>query len=1240
MLTNFKKSLNSALLKVKPSRKDFDLFKNNIVKLIDSFNKLESEEHHKSLLTDFLRETYYKQEYPINTKDRIDLVINNGVSKKSSAGVLIETKRPSNKAEMPSKNSLNSKALQELVLYFLRERIKENNLEVKHLIITNNNDFYIFDAKNFESNFAHDKKLVAQFEEFEQKQLSGTDTSFFYSEIASPKIIELEKEDKLDYVYFKLSDYEKYLKNPSEENDKELIPLYKIFSPEHLLKLSFSNDSNTLDKSFYNELLHIIGLTETSEGGKKLIQRSKKGERHTGSLIENSINQLDMMDKIARIPDAKQYGDNMQDRLFNVSLELAITWINRILFLKLLEAQIISYHKGEVGNIDYAFLNLEKIPNYDALNMLFFQVLARKYEDRSEDTQKEFANVPYLNSSLFEPTVLEHNANSIANLNSNKTISIYSATVLKDKQGKKKSGEITPLAYLFEFLNSYDFSSEGTMDIQEDNKTLINASVLGLIFEKINGYKDGSFFTPGFITMYMCRETLRKAVLQKFKDVKGWDCKDFDSLYNKIDDIKEANAIVNSLKICDPAVGSGHFLVSALNEIVAIKNDLNLLQDKDGRRLKEYEVEVINDELVVRDEDHKLFEYKYKSKESQRVQETLFHEKQTIIENCLFGVDINPNSVKICRLRLWIELLKNAYYIMDNSDSFPTLQTLPNIDINIKTGNSLISRFDLDADMSKALKKSKWSIDSYKIAVDTYRNAENKEQKWEMEKLIKDIKTDFRSEIQGNDPKLKRLYNVKGDIEKMVTESSMFEKSKKEQGIWDKKMKKLTAEAKKLEEEIEDIKSNKIYENAFEWRFEFPEVLNDDGDFIGFDIVIGNPPYIGAIALAKDIRKALSDSENYTTLVQKWDIYIAFVEKSIRLLKNGITCMIIPYPVTNQTYAKKLRDFIVNENNLLEITDLSGSKIFEEATVTNCILFIENNTSANQNIQLSKLINGKISVVDNILKSSLVATENTTIWNLSKNKSLSFTGDKYKNIGDYCFISIGMVLNADEKKAKGLFVKKELLSNVETDINNRKYIEAKHIEKYKIKKTLFLEWGTQRVPSLIRRPTFPELYERPKLLVSKIGKIKATFDDSNICCDQTIRILVLWHDLQNVKNKSIDNSVKRYQKDSRLTLEKNSLEVDLKFMLALINSKLANFLLDQIRGIGNIDINPEYLKRIPIPKASKEEQAPFISLVEEILALKSADPKADTSKQEAEIDRLVYELYGLSESEINIIENN
>lgn len=738
-----RKALNKAYLKVKPNRSAIELYKANLIELLDRSNDTESEEFHKNLVSDFLKKTYYDPNHFINTKGRNDLVIHNNKEAKSTVGVIVEAKKPTNKAEMLKKNKLNCKALHELVLYFLRERISQKNLEIKYLVATNIYEWFIFDAQLFEKLFAQNKKLVKQFEDFEAGRLGGTKTDFFYKEIAEPFIAQLDT--LIEFTYFDLKEYEKPLRNEDKKDDNKLIALFKLLSPEHLLKLPFTNDSNSLDKKFYSELLHIIGLTETKDGGKKVIQRHKAGERNTGSLLENAVIQLDTLDKIHRLDKPSQYGETHEERLFNVGLELSITWVNRILFLKLLEAQLIAYHKGDES---YSFLNFQRIKDYDDLNSLFFQVLAKKYQDRNEKV-KEFFKVPYLNSSLFEPNELEHLTILISNLENDEKLPIHSSTVLKDDTGKKRTGELNALEYFFAFLEAYDFSSEGAEDIQEDNKTLINASVLGLIFEKINGYKDGSFFTPGFITMYMCRETIRRSVVQKFNDTKGWSCKDLDELYDKIEDRKEANDIVNSLKICDPAVGSGHFLVSALNEMIAIKNDLRILQDREGKRLKEYHFEVVNDELVVTDDDGGLFEYTRTNKEAQRVQETLFHEKQTIIENCLFGVDINPNSVKICRLRLWIELLKNAYYKNETE-----LETLPNIDINIKCGNSLISRFDLEADLSKALKGSGKNINDYRIAVDSYKNARSKEEKHELERLIENIKKDFRSEISKNDKKI------------------------------------------------------------------------------------------------------------------------------------------------------------------------------------------------------------------------------------------------------------------------------------------------------------------------------------------------------------------------------------------------------------------------------------------------------------------------------------------------------
>ena len=940
-MNNIITALNKAFLKLKPSRSEINEFKANFKRLFTLINDNESEEYNKNLISDFLKDTYYKQTYFMNTKERKDLVIHNGAQPNDTVGVIIEAKKFSNKSEMVSKENLNTKALQELVWYFLGERITQKNIEIKHLIITNVYEWFIFDAQVFEKLFAQNKTLVKHYTDFVNGTALGNKTEHFYKEIAQPFIEKVKEE--LHYTYFNFKDFQSIVENDNSQDDNKLIPLYKILSPQHLLKLPFVNDSNTLDKGFYAELLHIIGLAETKNGGQLLIERLKEGERNEGTMLEETISKLHSLNKIKLLRNASAYGETYEERLFSVALELNITWINRVLFLKLLEAQLIAYHKGEQ---DYAFLNFKKIPEYDILERLFFEVLAKNYSERSKDIATTYAKIPYLNSSLFEPTELEHNTLLISNLPDDKTIPILSTTVLKDAQGKKRVGSLSSLEYLLDFLDAYDFSSEGSVEIQEENKTLINASVLGLIFEKINGYKDGSFFTPGIITMYMCRESLRKATVQKFNEIKGWQLGSFDELKDRIDPFnreerEEGNAIINQIRICDPAVGSGHYLVSALNEFIAMKSDLKILQDEHKNRIHHL-IKIENDELLVYEADNneRFFSYNPKNAESQVVQKTLFNEKKTIIENCLFGVDINPNSVKICRLRLWIELLKNAYY-----KNATELETLPNIDINIKSGNSLLSRFNLDTDLKTALKKTKISIAEYKNAFHKYQNAENKEQKWDLEHFIDKIKHNFRTEINKNSKEVKELQNLKSEYYLKYEQAQLFDDTLTIEQ--EKHKKQLEAAIEKVEAEIEAINSNKIYENAFEWRFEFPQVLDDEGNYIGFDVIVGNPPYIQLQKMGE--MTTVLEKMSFQTFARTGDIYCLFYEKAYQLLKQGGICNFITSNKWMRAgYGEATRKFFIEYTNPLILIDFAGIKVFDTATVdVNILLYAKEKSTFN-----------------------------------------------------------------------------------------------------------------------------------------------------------------------------------------------------------------------------------------------------------------------------------------------------
>ena len=877
MLKEIKDILNKQLLRQKPTSEQFTAYTEALCNLKESIQPNETEEHNKSYIETFLKDAFYGKTNLVNTADKIDCAIYQTKDANSPIEVIIEAKSPTNQSEFPSIHNLNCKAMQELVLYFMRERFKSNNISLKHLIITNGYEWFIIDASEFEKYFADDKKFVKLYKEFDNNELLFSGTKDFYTEIAKPQIDKVKQ--NIDFAYRDIR---------TLKSDTAKLWFYRILQPAHLLKAMKFTDSNKLNTAFYNELLHIIGLEEHKVDGKNVIERKPTARRNTYSLLESTIYQLE------------DYGITSEEEQFDLALNLVITWINRVLFLKLLESQLISYH-GIQHSDEYRFLAPQFIKDYDELNELFFKVLAIPTQNRPAQVKEKFHNIPYLNSSLFELTENEDKYFRITGLKLG-NMPLFSQTVIKDKNGHHMKMEMDTLEYLFRFLDAYDFGSEQSDDITKaENKTLINASVLGLIFEKINGYKDGSFFTPAFITQYICREAIERIVIQKFNAHYGYSCKTLTDIHNQDFDKGEAIAILDSITLCDPAVGSGHFLVSALNCLIAIRAELGLLQDENGKRLKDYTFSIDNDELIVLDEDGEIFHYNPNSAESLRVQKTLFEIKRRIIENNLFGADINNNSVNICRLRLWIELLKNAYYRDDTHE----LETLPNIDINIKCGDSLKNKYPVAVGESINDIFLKKYVASYKKAVLDYKQTCDKAQKQEVRKSIEQIK-----------------YHMLHDGSQL--------------NIFDT-------------EANQTAQNDSLFAHSLEWMIEYPEVLDDAGKFAGFDIIIGNPPYIqlqadgGKLATlyAPNTSKKGDSRNNYKTYARTGDIYCLFYERGYQLLKpDGILCFITSNKWMRAGYGEKTREFLSTQTTPTILIDFAGVKVFENATVDTNILLV------------------------------------------------------------------------------------------------------------------------------------------------------------------------------------------------------------------------------------------------------------------------------------------------------------
>ena len=1238
------KSLNKAYRQVPVDRQIFDTFKSHLRNYYEQVSVINTEEKLKGDLMDFLKLTFYGQNYKVSPNGDIDCAIHLGSNIEAPVGVILEVKKPTNISEMITREDLNRKALQELLLYYLRERHTKKNIQLKQLVVTNINEYFVFDAQEFERLFYSNKKLIKRFEEFNEGVLTSEKTDFFYKEIAAGFIAKVL--DQITFTWFDIRKYKPFL---DTGNDKRIIELFKFFSPEHLLKKRFQNDSNSLNTKFYSELLYIIGLEEVVEkdSNKHIITRRKEGERNHASILENAITILDYEDWLDNVKERYSFGKDRQEQLFGIALALTIGWVNRVLFLKLLEAQLVKYHKGDQS---FAFMRPSVIPDYDELNSLFFQVLAKRIADRPESINAKYGKVPYLNSSLFEISPLERQTIRISSLD-NSELPLFSGTVLKDGQ-KPRYAKLPTLRYLLEFLDAYDFASEGSEEVQEQAKTLINASVLGLIFEKINGHRDGSVFTPGAVTMYMSREAIRQTVVRRFNEDMGWTCKDYDALKDKdIDNYARANAIVDSIRICDPAVGSGHFLVSVLNEVIRTKYDLGILIDGAGKRIKkqDYSIDIENDELLVSDEDGNPVTYIPGNQESQRIQETLFNEKRKIIENCLFGVDLNPNAVNICRLRLWIELLKNAYYTKESD--YSELETLPNIDINIKVGNSLLHRFDLRQDISDILHKNKISISAYRKAVSDYKNAHNKEEKRALEEYLRQIKGNLRTQIGLYDPKLVSLNKLKSELDNLLA-PQLFEISKKEQAQRDKQIKDLRTKIAKGQAEVDEIQNNKIFVGAFEWRIEFPEVLDEDGRFVGFDCVIGNPPYIQLQKMGADA-DALQKM-NYDTYERTGDIYCLFYEMGMRLLKPGaLLSFITSNGWMKSAYGKSLRTLITERYHPSHLIDFAGYKVFDSATVDVNILSIINSHTLSQGttacpikkdeFEIEKLsdyvqTNAVISCFQSAESWSILSDIERSIkakieaagvplkdWDIQINYGIK-TGFNDAFIIDSAKRNI--ILDAcqsnDERQRTDEIIRPILRGRdirrysydwsnlwiINTHNGIRDNIERIHIEDYPaVKQHLDSYWDRIETradqgdtPYNLRNCAYLDIFSQPKIIWKRVGSIiRFSYDEKGVL--------------------GLDSTCFATGKH-------------IPYLCCLLNSSMGHYLLNGAprTGTGDLLISVQAVEPIRVPMVQDMDDY-FIELVKRA----SINP---SKALDEEIDNLIFELYGLNQDEKDFIVNN
>ena len=784
------------------------------------------------------------------------------------------------------------------------------------------------------------------------------------------------------------------------------------------------------------------------------------------------------------------------------------------------------------------------------LEPMFFGLLNTKPEDRSSAPLvngvgvKYIPNadeIPYLNGGLFQQEKIDE------------VDSVFPAGMFQS---------------LFDFFDSYNF----TIDENDPNdaEVGVDPEMLGKIFENLlEDNKDkGAFYTPKEIVRYMCQESLT-AYLQT--DIDDAEVKEHIANFVKTNDVEELGGASSELaisidqklidvKICDPAIGSGAFPMGLLRELYACRKSIEIFEEDNAADIKRH-----------------------------------------IIQNNIYGVDIEKGAVDIARLRFWLAL------IIDEKEPMP----LPNLDFKIMQGNSLLESYK-GVDLDVTSKKLKTGKDTKKTRGVLSLGFEETD----VQKTIQDLVKSYFS----------------------ITDHTLRAQRRQQIDKYVKDYIKVCAEGN---HEVQDAVDKLEIPNDkfFLWHTYFADVFEKGG----FDIVIGNPPYVNVEGISVEDKKIYKDT--FTCFEKRADLFSLFLEMALTKLASAsaVVTYIIPSIIHSNLSYKKLRNLFLDNKWLSEVC-YTGGKVFHAPTVDTTILrfcksgnkkIILKNAVDFENQQVSSVPSDYFSLFQNLISISDQKTNdlmgklfNHDFPRLDENFSV-FQGIVTGNNPAFIF--------ASEAEALSNGIDKELLHplchgrdieryavrsrerrilylnnsvNIETYPNTETWLAAfkDALSKRREAKNGAIQWYSLQWPRVKR-----ELDLKEKILVQNTRnealktRICAVLDDKSVYGSQGVNFIIL-----------------------------NDVHVSLRYLLGILDSTLINYLF--ATKFLNLAIKAEYLKqlRIPIPSAAILKQ--LESLVSKVLELKKVNIEADTTSLEYQIDFCVYHLYGLTYDEVLIVD--
>jgi hypothetical protein len=860
----------------------------------------------------------------------------------------------------------------------------------------------------------------------------------------------------------------------------------------------------------------------------------------------------------------------------------------------------------------------------DILEPLFYEALADNRHVNDDYFSRFNCRIPFLNGGLFDP---------IQNYDWVNTDLLLPDDLFSNDE---ENG-------VLDVFDRYNFTVKENEPLEKE--VAVDPEMLGKVFENLLEVKDrkskGTYYTPREIVHYMCQESLinyldteldgkvktddletfvrfGEQAIQNDRQVEMQE-KETGRYKYKIPGLVRAHARMiddklASICICDPAAGSGAFLVGMMKEIVRKREVLNSYLPESSKR-------------------------------------SVYNFKLNAIHNSLYGVDIDPGAVEIAKLRLWLSL------VVEEED-IKNIKALPNLDYKIMQGNSLLEQYEgvklIDERFFKKPKNNEYAVEQLKdqqlkfqreyIKLSQSRElteAKEKEITGKLKKIKKRIK-----QYQNGEPKKGKTANIfdPGRAQKIANEllelqdqffdlTRRDEKREMKQKIENKSWELIeqTLQEQNEIEKLEEVKAlrEKRQYPFFLWHLHFADVFQKNK---GFDVVIGNPPYISIYNIEDQEKK--NYKRIYETAYKKYDIYVLFFEKGLGLLKQegGLT-YITSNKYLSQPYGKNLRKLLLS-NNIKEIMNFRLN-VFK-ATVDTSILQTTKRKQKRNYFDVCQINNLK--EFGNFTTKERSELPINLIENLpEKNFRLTLTNDKInlmnkikKNsiiLNDICYINYGCRLvskNGNKKKSDYVFKKNSR--------GLKKFIEGKDIARYKIVDSKWVNYKSKEH----YLPLFPELFNSNKIVAKEIvGKdgLQLALDEHGYYDDHTVVNAVPWHELQKVDHRGV-------KKDINKTKIANSKNYNLRYLLGVLNSKLNFWYFNELFNI-DLHFYPKTFQNLIVPYGiNNGHKKSLEQIINNLLAAKKKGNQQAQYSYENKINKLLYQFYNLTPGEIALVEES